>query len=111
MDKQAFGRGGDYPGRLTERWPREADGAPVRAVLLERRSETDMDAALLVNLLEAYGVPCLVNYPGAGQFGKVVLGMSGYGADIYVPETMLDEAAALAAGGAEILEGEENGEL
>ena len=37
-----------------------------------------MDDVLLVNMLEAYGIPCLKNYPGDGQFGKIMLGMSGY---------------------------------
>ena len=48
-------------------------------------------------MLEAYGIPCLRDYPGDGSFGKVVLGMSGQGTDIYVPESMLEEAQNLLA--------------
>ena len=52
---------------------------------------------LIINMLEAYGIPCLRDYPGDGSFGKVVLGMSGQGTDIYVPESRLEEARALCA--------------
>ncbi len=72
----------------------------------------DMDAALLVNMLEAYGIPCLTNYPGTSHFGKIVLGMSGFGVEILVPETMLEDAEALCEGcGDAFAEGEENDEL
>ena len=50
---------------------------------------------MLANLLEAYGIPCLRQFPKDGSFGRVVLGMSGNGADIYVPETMLEDAKNL----------------
>ena len=46
-------------------------------------------------MLEAYGIPCLRQYPGDGDFGKVVLGMSGFGTDIYVPESMFEDALNL----------------
>jgi len=69
----------------------------------------DMDDVLLVNMLEAYGIPCLKNYPGDGQFGKIMLGMSGYGVEILVPETLLADAQALQEGCAEALtEGDDN---
>ena len=32
---------------------------------------------------------------GDGQFGKIMLGMSGYGVEILVPETLLADAQAL----------------
>ena len=43
-------------------------------------------------MLEAYGIPCLCVAPGDGSFGRVVLGMSGCGMDIYVPESLYDDA-------------------
>ena len=49
-------------------------------------------------MLEAYGIPCLKRYPGNGSFGKVILGMSGQGTEIYVPKSMLEDAAALVSG-------------
>ena len=53
---------------------------------------------MTINMLEAYGIPCLKRYPGDGSFGKVVLGMSGQGTEIYVPRSMLEDAAALVSG-------------
>ena len=50
-------------------------------------------------MLEAYGIPTIRQHPNDGDFGKLILGMSGSGVDIYVPETEL--AAAL-----ELLNGE-----
>ena len=54
-----------------------------------------MNDDLKVNMLEAYGIPCLRIYPGDGSFGRVVLGMSGFGTDIYVPESLVEDARAL----------------
>ena len=86
---------GELPGELLRRWPKGENGEPVRPVYLTHRSSTDMDDMLLVSLLEAYGIPALISHPGYGSFGKVVLGMSGTGSDILVPETMYDDAKAI----------------
>ena len=82
-------------GGLTERWPKDADGKPVPAKLLCHRVCVDLSDQLLVNMLEAYGIPCLSVDPGDGSFARVVMGMSGQGVDIYVPENLYDDAAAL----------------
>ena len=91
--KAEWGR--SLPGDLLKRWPRDADGELVPPALLTKCTGVDMDDVLLVNMLEAYGIPCLKNYPGDGQFGKIMLGMSGYGVEILVPETLLADAQAL----------------
>lgn len=97
------------PGDLLKRWPRNADGELVPPALLTKCTGIDMDDVLLVNMLEAYGIPCLKNYPGDGQFGKIMLGMSGYGVEILVPETLLADAQALREGCASALtEGEDD---
>ena len=104
--KAEWGR--SLPGDLLKRWPRNADGELVPPALLTKCTGIDMDDVLLVNMLEAYGIPCLKNYPGDGQFGKIMLGMSGYGVEILVPETLLADAQALREGCASALtEGEE----
>ena len=54
-----------------------------------------MQDELLVNMLGAYGIPAVKQYPGDGEFGKVILGMSGLGTDLYVPESMHDDAINL----------------
>ena len=56
---------------------------------------------LTINMLEAYGIPCLRQYPGDGSFGKVILGMSGQGTEIYVPKSMVEDAANLCTYNAE----------
>jgi hypothetical protein len=53
---------------------------------------------MAVNLLEAFGIPTISAYPNDGEFGKLILGFSGTGMDIYVPETMLDDARNIISG-------------
>ena len=70
---------------------------PEKAVFLCNCKAPDLFDELRINMLEAYGIPCLRDYPGNGSFGKVILGMSGQGTDIYVPESKLEEARNLCA--------------
>ena len=84
----------DWAG-LSERWPAGEDGEPMKPRYLCHCSCVDMSDRLLVNMLEAYGIPCLCVDPGNGGFARVVMGMSGQGVDIYVPETLYDDAVAL----------------
>ncbi len=86
---------GGFPGRELENWPRGADGEPVPPVKLAHRQSNDMDDVMLVNMLSAYGIPAIRVYPGDGVFGKIVLGMSGTGTDILVPENMYEDAKVL----------------
>ena len=89
--------GRSVPSDLQERWPKTPSGEPEKAVFLCNCKALDFGDELRINLLEAYGIPCLRDYPGDGSFGKVVLGMSGQGTDIYVPESKLEEARSLLA--------------
>ena len=82
---------------LLKRWPCDPSGAPEKAAFLCNCKAQDLGDELRINMLEAYGIPCLRDYPGDGSFGKVVLGMSGQGTDIYVPESKLEEARNLLA--------------
>ena len=102
--KLSWGR--DTIGDLSRRWPLTESGEPVTPAFLTKCSQLDMADQLLVNMLEAYGIPCLMRYPHSGEFGKVVLGMSGFGSEIYVPATLLEDAVALMEGEND-LEGEE----
>lgn len=88
-------RGGAWNSDLLKRWPKDEKGEPEEPVLLCRCKSVDMSDQLLVNMLEAYAIPCLCTYPGDGSFGRVVLGMSGQGAEIYVPRRYYDDAVAL----------------
>ena len=85
-------------GELYERWPKDENGEPEEPVFLGTAVNLNLFDELTVNMLEAYGIPCLKRYPGDGSFGKVVLGMSGQGTEIYVPRSMLEDAAALVSG-------------
>ena len=89
--------GKNLPSNLTERWPKDPSGEPEKAVFLCNCKALDLSDELIINMLEAYGIPCLRDYPGNGSFGKVVLGMSGHGTDIYVPESSLEDARNLLA--------------
>ena len=83
---------------VSDNWPRGEDGAPVPPRYFCHRSCVDMSDRLLVNMLEAYGIPCLRDYPGDGAFGRVIMGASGTGVDIYVPKSMLEVAQKLIEG-------------
>ena len=93
--------GKSLPSDLLERWPKSPSGEPEKALFLCNCRAPDLVDEIMINMLEAYGIPCLRDYPGNGSFGKVVLGMSGQGTDIYVPESRLEEARSLLTAEAE----------
>ena len=91
------------PGKDTEPpWPKDGSGRLERAVLLTGSSDLDGDTAITVSMLRAFGVPTLLRYPKDGQLGKVLLGFSGYGADLFVPESQLELARELISPGGEM---------
>ena len=75
-----------------ENWPKLENGEPVRPVLLEHVNGSQLNADMELNLLQAYDIPCFAACPADGDFGKIMLGFSGYGTEIYVPETLLEDA-------------------
>ena len=95
----SFGWGNKLPGNLYERWPKDEAGNPEEPMLLATLANNDMFDEVTVNMLEAYGIPCLKVYPGYGSFGKVILGMSGEGTEIYVPKSLHEDALALCTEG------------
>ena len=101
MDGFGFGK---LPGELYRRWPKLDNGEPVSPKFLSHCLSTDMADVMLVNMLEAYGIPALVVHPGDGSFGRVVLGMSGTGSSIFVPETLYNDAKELMEGNDEELQ-------
>ncbi len=82
-------------GAVYDSWPRDEKGETVRPALLQSCSPLDMQAQMLQSMLRAYGIPSIRVALGDGQFGELILGMSGTGVDILVPETMLADAKAL----------------
>lgn len=101
MDEIKLQWGRKLTGELLKRWPKDDKGEPVEPVFLTHCLSLDMSDEMLVNLLEAYGIPCLRLYPNDGDFGRIMLGMSGTGVDIYVPSTMYEDAINLSEGSAE----------
>jgi hypothetical protein len=85
-------------GALLDRWPRDERGEIIEPVFLVHRTALDMADTMTVNLLEAYGIPALRQYPNDGSFGTVIMGMAASGTDIFVPETMREEALSLLEG-------------
>lgn len=83
------------PGKLMERWPRDEHGEPEEPVFLCHCKNIDFEDSIRINMLETYGIPCLRVYPGDGSFGSLILGVSGQGAHIYVPKSLLNDAKAL----------------
>ena len=88
-------------GKAYESWPRDDAGETVEPALLKTCSPLDMEAEMLQSMLEAYGIPSIRHLPGDGQFGELMLGMSGNGIQILVPKTMMEEARGLLEGEAE----------
>ena len=73
-------------------WPNGEDGNPIPPVFLTHLHGVEIDMELTINLLEAYGIPHVPEYPLNGQFGKMIMGFPPGGVKIYVPETMFEDA-------------------
>ena len=87
-------------------WPRDAQGQDEKAVLLTQTFDSPADTDMIISLLAAYGIPCFKYYDLDGGAGKVINGFSGYGASLYVPQTMLEDAQNIL--NAEAVEEDEN---
>ena len=96
MDEKLWHRA--MPGELFERWPKDDNGEPEEPALLTTAVNLNFVDEMTISMLEAYGIPCLRRYPGNGSFSKLILGVSGQGTEIYVPKSLLADAAALARG-------------
>ena len=87
--------GRQMPGELLARWPRDEDGELEAPVYLCHCKPLDMEEALTVARMESYGIPCLRQYPNNGDFGRLIIGVSGPGVDIYVPASLWADACEL----------------
>ena len=90
MDNSFWAKGSAMPD-----WPVKADGTKEKAVLLCRAADNTAGAEMVISLLAAYNIPCFKYHENDGAAGKVVSGFSIFGAGLYVPESMAEEAAAL----------------
>ena len=73
-------------------WPKKEDGGPVAPAYLKHISGGPLDLEVALSLLDAYGIPHISEYPNNGAFGKLILGHPPSGMELFVPETMLEDA-------------------
>lgn len=81
-----------YTSGVVGHWPSTPSGEPEPPVFLERIFGNETELALHRNMLWAYGIPSVGRYPMDGTLGKVILGQSGFGMDIFVPKSQLEDA-------------------
>jgi len=74
------------------KWPKDENGEPVAPAYLKHISGGPLDLEVALNLLDAYGIPHVGEYPNNGEFGKLIFGHPPSGIEIFVPETMLEDA-------------------
>jgi len=86
---------GRSPNDLPARWPRKADGTPEAPALLTHRMEWNYESEILEQKLRAYDIPVFRQMGNLGTLSKIVLGFSGSGVDLYVPESLLSDAQEL----------------
>lgn len=79
-------------GRKESDWPTDEKGEKEKAVLLKSTFDSPAETDLTISLLASCGIPCFKYYAKEGGAGKLINGFSGYGADLYVPESRLQEA-------------------
>ncbi len=88
MNEWGFSRDGGIEGE----WPRNDAGELVPPAFLEHVAGDPMAAKLTRTMLAAYGIATVCRYPNDGELGKVLFGYAGGGVDIFVPETLLEDA-------------------
>ena len=94
-EKEKMQWGKYMDGELLAAWPKEENGEVEEPAYLCQRLSTDLSDRLTMNMLQAYGIPSMCLERGNGHLGRLVLGISGYGVDIYVPKSMLEDAKKL----------------
>ena len=85
-------------------WPKLEDETAEKPAFLVHLREADLEGEIVVNLLLSAQIPVKLRYPNDGSFGRVVMGISGTGIDVYVPESYFEEAQALLAADFEEME-------
>ena len=76
-------------------WPNDENGETIPPAFLTHIFGGPLVMELTLNLLKAYGIPYVCEYPNNGLFGKLILGHPPSGMEVYVPETMLEDAQNL----------------
>lgn len=72
----------------------EAQAAAEEIALL-MTANNDIQANIVESLLKVYGIPLSRKYKGNDTFGKIILGLTVNGIDLYVPKSALEEAMGI----------------
>ena len=91
--------------KQTAIWPKDDNGEMATPAFLTHLSGGAFNIELTLNLLEAYSIPYVCEYPNNGLFGKLLVGYPPTGVEVYVPETLLEDARNIMS--ADICEEEE----
>lgn len=81
-------------------WPIGDDDEKIAPVFLEHIPGSPVDIEMEVGFLAAYGIPAVCTYPNDGEFSRVIMGSAACGADVFVPETLLEDARNILSGAA-----------
>ena len=76
-------------------WPKCEDGETVAPAYLTHIGGGPLDMELTLNLLKAYGIPHVCEFPNNGLFGRLIMGHPPSGMEVFVQETMLEDAQNL----------------
>ena len=91
MKNWVFGRHKDD----SPAWPVDENGVPAAPAVAAVMPDSQMMAESAAAMLHACGIPARLELPGDGTLGRIVLGASGFGVALVVPEDRLEEAKAL----------------
>ena len=83
------------PGETLASWPVTEDGLPVKKALLTTVTSNAFEDEILCTMLASFDIPAIKEIPGNGILWKTILGTGTRAVDVFVPETMLEEAAKL----------------
>jgi pyrophosphatase PpaX len=68
-----------------------ANSEPVETALLMTAND-ELQANIIESLLKVYGIPLRRKYKGNDTYGKIFMGLTVHGIDLFVPESALEEA-------------------
>lgn len=98
MFKKSRKWGRKKAGETLAQWPKQADGAPEPPAFLCHSAGDHMADTIVQNMLQSYGIPTVQLNSDNGDLGEIYTGISFTGADIFVPESMYEDAKALLEG-------------
>ena len=76
-------------------WPKDDNDVADAPAYLTHIGGGPLDMELTLNLLKAYGIPHVCEFPNNGLFGKLIMGHPPSGMEVFVPESMLEDAQNL----------------